>query len=174
MNTSKPADPTSSSQTFQQRTCPNMRSCWNFSYHSFSLRTSDRRTLYRRISMIVILLTRLALSIISIFFHLWGGELISVIVGSILTVLGFLFVAWCLTVIGEAQGGRKVMGLMIRRGALDIFLWIVAEVHVALLIIGAFFGFGNWMSITWTVMWLVIFGAAWVCTWTPDEAESQV
>ncbi|PVH96933.1 hypothetical protein DM02DRAFT_598400 [Periconia macrospinosa] len=160
-------------QSFKDRTCPNMRSCWTISYHSYSLRTSDTRTKIRRACMIWILLCRLVISILSIVAHIWGGFLVSVIVGSILTVLGFFFIAWALAVIGDAEGRRKVFGVMIGRWHLDIFLYVVAALHVAMFI-GFFFDFRVGLGGTWLAMWLIIWGVAWVCTWPADEAESQV
>lgn len=69
--------------------------------------------LARRICMIAILGIRTAISIIAIIRDVWGARIVNLIVGSILAVLGFLFIAWCLAKIGDAKGHRKVLGIRV-------------------------------------------------------------
>lgn len=102
-------------QTWKQRNCPGMRSCWTFSLSSYSLKTSDTAVLARRICMITILGLRTAMSVLAIIYDAYGRRLVSFILGVILAVLGFLFIAWCLAVIGEMKGYRKVLGARIVR-----------------------------------------------------------
>ncbi|KAF2184226.1 hypothetical protein K469DRAFT_688728 [Zopfia rhizophila CBS 207.26] len=164
----------SSGASWKDRNCPNMRSCWDISLQSYSLHTSDKAILSRHICMILILLVRLCLSILSVVGNAWGSAIVSFVLGSILAVLGFLFIAWCLAKIGEAQGHRRVLGMRVGRWQFDIFLLICAVIHV-LMLVGYFFGFtGVKLSSTWTLMWLIIFTAAWVATWVPECPESNV
>lgn len=71
--------------------------------------------------MITTLGVRTALSILGVFFRAYSGSIGGMVVGSILAVLGFLFVAWCLARIGEAQGTRKVFGANV---VSTIALWL--------------------------------------------------
>lgn len=96
--------------TWKDRNCPGMRGCWSFSLSSFSLATSDKTVLARRICMIVILGLRTAINIWDV---VWSGIKLQIgwlIFGIILGVLGFFFIAWCLARIGEATGHWKVLG----------------------------------------------------------------
>jgi hypothetical protein len=77
---------------------------------SYSLNTSDHAVLARRVCMIAVLGSRTAISIVGILYNFFTLRLVSVILGSILAVIGFLFVGWCLAKIGEAEGVRLVMG----------------------------------------------------------------
>ncbi|KAF4892275.1 hypothetical protein CGCF415_v013055 [Colletotrichum fructicola] len=159
------------SGSFKDRNCPNMRGCWSFSWEAYSLKTSDKQALLRRICMYIILGIRTALSILSIVRDIIAGRVVSWIIGIILAVLGFFFIAWCLAVIGQAEGRRKVFGIMLGRLHFDIFLLVTAFIHAALLV-GSFFGLGSGGGYaTWLIMWLLIFGVAWICTW-PAEPES--
>ncbi|KAF2123091.1 hypothetical protein BDV96DRAFT_681665 [Lophiotrema nucula] len=162
------------SGTLKDRNCPNMRSCWTISYHSYSLRTSDKAVLARRICMWIILATRTAVSILSIMWGAWGNMIVSVIIGTILALIGFFFIAWCLARIGDAEGSRTVLGCKVGRWHFDIFVLILAILHVGLLI-GAFFGVqGGALEGTWLILWLLIFAVAWIATWAPDEPPSNV
>lgn len=63
--------------------------------------------------MWVVLILRTFLSVLAIIATAYGGQIVSMIVGIILAVLGFLFIAWCLATIGEAKGRRRVFGYMV-------------------------------------------------------------
>lgn len=65
--------------------------------------------------MITTLGVRTALSILGILFRAYSGSIGGMAIGSIFAVFGFLFVAWCLARIGEAQGARRVFGLNVVR-----------------------------------------------------------
>jgi hypothetical protein len=101
------------SGSWKSRNCPGMRSCWSISLSSYSLKTSDKAVLARRICMLVILGLRTATSVLSIVGHAFGGRVLSLVLGSVFAVLGFLFIAWCLATIGDAKGVRKVLGLKV-------------------------------------------------------------
>ena len=90
-----------------------MRTCWHFSWEAYNLKTSDTAVLLRRICMWVVLILRTFLSILAIIVDAYGGRIVSMIVGIILAVIGFLFIAWCLATIGEAKGRRRVCGVMV-------------------------------------------------------------
>ncbi|KAF6821747.1 hypothetical protein CMUS01_11360 [Colletotrichum musicola] len=169
----QPAGAGAGGGSFKDRTCPNMRGCWSFSWEAYSLKTSDKAALLRRICMIIILAIRTAMSVLSIVRDIIASQIVSLIIGIILAVIGFLFIAWCLACIGQAEGRRKVLGIMVGRWHLDVFLLVIAFIHAALLI-GSFFGLGSAGGYaTWLIMWLLIFGVAWVCTW-PAEQETYV
>ena len=103
-------------QSWKQRNCPHMRTCWHFKPSSYSLaHCPDKRTWMRRIAMIVILLFRTAMSALSIFSAVRSGNIAAIVIYSILAVLSLWFIAWCLAVIGDAVGERKVLGVLIVR-----------------------------------------------------------
>ncbi|GJC83305.1 hypothetical protein ColLi_06143 [Colletotrichum liriopes] len=159
--------------SMKDRMCPNMRGCWSFSWEAYSLKTSDKAVLFRRICMYVILGTRTAMSVIGVVRDIVHAQVASFILGIILGVIGFFFIAWCLAVIGQAEGRRKVLGIMVGRWHFDIFLLVTAFIHAALLV-GSFFGLGSAGGYaTWLIMWLLIFLVAWIGTW-PAEQESHV
>ncbi|PSN71802.1 hypothetical protein BS50DRAFT_235928 [Corynespora cassiicola Philippines] len=166
--------PPRASPSWKDRNCPNMRSCWTISISSYSLKTSDKAVLARRICMIAILAIRTAIAVLSIIGNAWGARVVSVIVGTILGVIGFFFIAWCLAKIGDAQGYRKVLGVRVGRWHFDVFLFGMAILHV-MMFIGSFFGFdGSELGASWIVLWLLIFAVAWIATWEPEAPESQV
>ncbi|KAK6851494.1 hypothetical protein PG995_011619 [Apiospora arundinis] len=156
--------------SWKDRNCPNMRTCWAFSWGAYNLATSDKAQLVRRLCMWAILLARTAMSVWGIVRSALGGHIVSVVIYSILGVLGFFFIAWCLATIGEARGRRKVLGIMVGRMHFDIFLAIFAIIHVGILIGAAFTALG--LGISWLVMWAAIFAVAWIASW-PPEPEGQ-
>ncbi|GKT40565.1 uncharacterized protein ColSpa_00746 [Colletotrichum spaethianum] len=159
--------------SMKDRMCPNMRGCWSFSWEAYSLKTSDKAVLFRRICMYVILGIRTAMSVIGVVRDIVHAQIVSLILGIILGVIGFFFIAWCLAVIGQSEGRRKVLGIMVGRWHFDIFLLVTAFIHAALLV-GSFFGLGSAGGhATWLIMWLLIFLVAWIGTW-PAEQESHV
>ncbi|KAI1389350.1 uncharacterized protein F4822DRAFT_198182 [Hypoxylon trugodes] len=160
--------------SWRERNCPGFRGCWHFSWEAYSLNTSDISVLARRICMITILGVRTALSILGLFFRAYSGAIIGMVIGSILAVLGFIFVAWCLARIGEATGTRKVFGIGVGRLQFDIFLLLAALIHIGILT-GIFNGMSSLgFLISWYGMWLLIFAVAWITSWTPEEANSYV
>ena len=52
-------------------------------------------------------------AIMAVLAALSSWSLVSIIVFSILGALGLWFIAWCLAVIGDATGERKVLGMLI-------------------------------------------------------------
>ncbi|KAJ4295010.1 hypothetical protein N0V90_007018 [Kalmusia sp. IMI 367209] len=159
-------------QSWKDRNCPGMRNCWSFSLHSFSLRTSDKVVLARRICMLTVLGLRTAISIFDIVWSAVRAQIVGLIIAIILSIIGFFFIAWCLAKIGEAQGYRKVLGLRVGRWHFDAFLFVMAIIHVGIFI-GAFFGLnGGGLGGAWLAMWLLIFGAAWIATWEPEQQSN--
>lgn len=102
-----------SGESWKDRNCPGMRTCWSFSVDSFSLNTSDKAVLARRICMLAVLGVRTAMSVLSIILEAFGIHLVGLIIGIILGLIGFFFIAWCLARIGDAEGSRKVLGARI-------------------------------------------------------------
>ncbi|KAK7917995.1 hypothetical protein PG985_009869 [Apiospora marii] len=159
--------------SWKDRNCPNMRTCWAFSWEAYSLKTSDKAQLGRRICMWLILLVRTAMSILGIVRDALWGHIVSVIVFSILAVLGFFFIAWCLAQIGEVRGRRRVLGLMVGRLHFDIFLALFGIIHLGIFIAAIFPHAQVGLSVLWLVLWAAIFAVAWIATW-PAEQDSQV
>ncbi|KAM5353967.1 hypothetical protein ACJ41O_000617 [Fusarium nematophilum] len=167
---------TGSSGSWKERNCPNMRTCWSFSWNAYNPVTSDKAAMVRRLSMCLTLFVRTFLSILGICRNAYGTVVVSVVVGVILTILNFFFIGWCLAKIGEAQGERRVFGKLVGRFAFDIFLGFCAIVHIGLLLASfmAWDSFGGaGLNGTWLAMWVLIFAVAWVATWAP-EGESAV
>ncbi|KAK8108459.1 hypothetical protein PG984_014260 [Apiospora sp. TS-2023a] len=159
--------------SWKDRNCPNMRTCWAFSWEAYSLNTSDKAQLCRRICMWAILLVRTAMSVLGIVRDALWGHFVSVVIFSILAVLGFFFIAWCLAQIGEVRGRRRVLGIMVGRWHFDIFLALFGVIHVGILIAAIFPASQVGLSISWLVMWAAIFAVAWIATWPPEQ-DSQV
>ncbi|KAJ4310186.1 hypothetical protein N0V84_011104 [Fusarium piperis] len=160
------------SGSWKDRNCPNMRTCWSFSWQAYDLRMSDKKALLRRVAMCLTLVIRTFLSILGIVRNSYGSLLVSVIVGTILTILNFFFIGWCLAKIGEAEGQRRVFGKLVGRLHFDIFLGFCAVIHIVLLLSAfiAWSGFGGaGLNGTWLAMWLLIFAVAWITTWAPEE-----
>jgi hypothetical protein len=106
-----------SSETWRQRACPGSRFCWSFDMEAWTLATDDKQERMRRVYMWTTLLTRTAVSVFGLLSRyilpmpLIGMNVGSFLVHTILAVLGFFFVAWCLAKIGEATGTRRVFGM---------------------------------------------------------------
>ncbi|KAK1595552.1 uncharacterized protein LY79DRAFT_577925 [Colletotrichum navitas] len=159
--------------SLRDRACPNMRGCRSFLWEAYSLNAADKAVLFRRVCMYITLGTRTAMSVIGVVGDIAHDRVLGAVLGIVLGVIGFLFVAWCLAVIGQAEGRRKVLGVMLGRLHFDLFLLVVALVHAALLV-GSFVGLGtSGGQATWLIMWLLIFLVAWIGTW-PAEEESYL
>lgn len=50
-------------------------------------------------------------SILALIFRLYGFDIGGLVVGIILAVLGFFFIAYCLAGIGNVQGSRRILGI---------------------------------------------------------------
>ncbi|EFQ33872.1 hypothetical protein CGRA01v4_10768 [Colletotrichum graminicola] len=159
--------------SLKDRACPNMRGCWSFSWEAYSLNTADKAVLFRRVCMYITLGARTAMSVIGVVGDIAHGRVLGAVLGVILGAIGFLFIAWCLAVIGQAEGRRKVLGVMVGRLHFDLFLLAAAFIHTALLV-GSFVGLGtSGGQATWLIMWLLIFLVAWIGTW-PACQESYL
>ncbi|KAK2748008.1 hypothetical protein CKAH01_18114 [Colletotrichum kahawae] len=156
-------------QGFRERYCLFMPGGWSISWDSYSLNTSDRAVLLRRVCMYVILGTRLLLSIRATVFRAWGFELASFIIGIILGVLCLFWAAWCLAVISEAQGRRMVFGINFNRRHFDVFLLCIAIIHIIVLLALPTFQVRS----LWLLSWVLLYGVAWIRTW-PAEPEITV
>ncbi|KAF4971601.1 hypothetical protein FZEAL_9802 [Fusarium zealandicum] len=145
----------------------NIRICCSFSWRAHSPTTSSKTVLFRRISMILNLFFRAFLSIVGIFRHPYGTVLLSVIVGTILTILNFFFIGWCLGKTGEAEGQRRMFGKLVRSLHFDIFLYVCLVIHIIFFVYAfvAWDGLGGaGLSGTWLAMWLLVFTVAWIAT----------
>lgn len=63
--------------------------------------------------MILILLVRAALASLNVFAYATESRTVVIVLTVTIGVIGLFFVAWCLAVIGEARGERKVHGARI-------------------------------------------------------------
>jgi uncharacterized membrane protein len=109
-----------------------------------------------------------------IFYDAYGSATGGFIINIILTVIGFFFVAWCLKEIGNMTGQRRVLGHLVGRWHYDIFLLANLVIHAGLLIGVVLKMPGAAYSSLWIVMWILMFGAAWIATWPPEMNESMV
>lgn len=97
-------------QNVKERYCPGMRSCWSFrfaSYNPFNRPTSADTI--RRVCMIVTLGSRTILDVLGLWNNLVGMKVLGVLISLILGLIAFFFVAFCLAIIGDAEGERMVM-----------------------------------------------------------------
>ncbi|KAK2025930.1 hypothetical protein LX32DRAFT_695980 [Colletotrichum zoysiae] len=159
--------------SLKDRMCRNVRGFWSFSLKAYSLKTTDKAVVSRRVCMYVTLGTRTAISVVGVVGDIARDRVLGAVLGVVLGVVGFLFVAWCLGVVGQAEGRRKVLGAMVKRLHFDVFLFVAAFIHAALLV-GGFVGLGTSGSqVAWLIMGLLIFLVAWIGTW-PAEQESYL
>ncbi|KAF5007871.1 hypothetical protein FDECE_5786 [Fusarium decemcellulare] len=152
--------------SWKDRNCPNMRTCWSFSWQAYDLRTSDSAVLVRRSAMWLALIMRTTVSILNISPKPFQGVL-----DSIIAIINFLFIAWCLATIGEAEGERRVLGKLVGRIHFDFFLVCSVMVYMILLIdhlLGDILLTNN-LGNVWIVMWLLTFAVAWISTWPPED-----
>ena len=98
-----------------QRSCPNYRPCWPFSWESYRLdfEQHDKVLILRRLSMWATLTARVIFNILSV-----RRALLSLFIGDfilrlIITLIDFFFIAQCLAKIGDAVGRRQVLGTMV-------------------------------------------------------------
>ena len=63
--------------------------------------------------MIAILVIRVAESALSIWYSVVRMDIPAIVIYTVLGVLGAWFIAWCLALIGDAQGERRVFGTLI-------------------------------------------------------------
>lgn len=61
--------------------------------------------------MWVTLAVRTMTSVLGLVFSLYGGSIGGFVIGTVFTVLGFFFIAYCLAGIGNVQGTRRVLGI---------------------------------------------------------------
>ncbi|KAF1965669.1 hypothetical protein BU23DRAFT_519303 [Bimuria novae-zelandiae CBS 107.79] len=156
----------------KNRSCPGMRNFFSISISSYSLKTSDKAILARRICALTILILRTALNIRDIVWSAITGKIFWLVINIVLGIIGFFFIAWALAAIVEAQGRRKVLGMLMGRWHLDVFLLIVAIIHAGVFI-GGFFGLsGDTTSLLWISLWLLIFLGYWITTRVPVEESS--
>lgn len=121
--------------------------------------------------MIGILAIRTAASALSIVYGGFGKiQILNLILGILLGVLFFFFVAYWLHVIGSMRGYRTVFGTRWSRWHFDAYLAICLLIHIGL-VGGVFVGLpGYAQSVCWFVMGLTIWGVAWVAGWPDEEA----
>lgn len=160
-------------QSWKDRNCPGMTGYFSFRLSSYSLQTSDKAVLARRVCMLTILLLRTAISVKEVVWAAIRLNIAWLIINIVFGIISFFFVAMALEKIGEAQGRRKVLGILVGRWHFDVFLLVMAIIHAGIFI-GLFFGLGGGGgSAGWLALWLLIFIVYWITTWQP-EAESNV
>ncbi|KAK3051492.1 hypothetical protein LTR09_007515 [Extremus antarcticus] len=159
-----PSTHTLSSNDPPSSTYSNIPQIWPFhwsTFNPFNRPSFDDRM--RRISMITILTARTFLDIPALYLFARRLEIPNLVLYLAIDVIAFVFIAWCLSVIGEAQGERRVLGKRVGRWHLDAFLLVTALVHVLLLVgqlSGLALGFGvvgPYGSI-WLLTWLLLVG----------------
>jgi hypothetical protein len=106
-----------------QRTAPSptaapwtqrMRGFWTFSPSSYSIiHTPDRAARVRHIAMVAILLLRTAMSALSILSVVIQRNIAGIVIYGLLALLTFWFAATCLAIIGDAEGDKRVKGIVV-------------------------------------------------------------
>lgn len=105
--------PPPSGQSWKERNCPGMRTCWSFSFSSYSLKDVDNGVRLRRICMITVLALRTVISVLSCVAAAAQGHIAGVVIYAIIGVIGLWFIAWCLARIGDCTGQRRVFGVVV-------------------------------------------------------------
>ncbi len=106
-----PSTHTLSSNDPPSSTYSNIPQIWPFhwsTFNPFNRPSFDDRM--RRISMITILTARTFLDIPALYLFARRLEIPNLVLYLAIDVIAFVFIAWCLSVIGEAQGERRVLG----------------------------------------------------------------
>ena len=99
-------------QSYKQRHhCTNPRSCLAFTGRAYNIFTKDKPVLARRLCTLLILLTRITLSVFDVYAYGYFGNVLAV--GTVLALFTDLGIIWPLAVICEARGERKLFGLRI-------------------------------------------------------------
>ncbi|KAJ4985376.1 hypothetical protein SVAN01_09131 [Stagonosporopsis vannaccii] len=127
----------------------------------------------RRIAFLLIILMRIieALFFVFVLWYRRPGFLFSTI-WMLVVFLAFLFVAWNLHLIVEAEGGRRVISkLTFPSGVFTAFLWLMVVVHVILigLEITGLSWFIDGTRKTWLGWMLVVTVVAWVAGREEEE-----
>jgi hypothetical protein len=89
------------------------RTCWDFSWEAYSIRTDERAVLWRRLCMWTILGVRTLSSVVFVLGRVFTGDVLGVISHTISGLISFFFIAWCLAQIGEAEGSRTVFNIAV-------------------------------------------------------------
>lgn len=101
-------------RSFRDRTCPNLVTWWAFSWDAYSLSGSpDRASYVRRICMWIVLISRVLLGLFAFKRYAEGLRIEMIIISPILTMLEFFFIGFCLAHIGQSEGQRRVLGIMV-------------------------------------------------------------
>ncbi|KAF2492855.1 hypothetical protein BU16DRAFT_529123 [Lophium mytilinum] len=153
------------------RSCPNMRTCWpGLTVSSFNPLVSDRSDMLRRIGMLSILLMRTGQDIFILVRQSMDPSMLpSILIGAI----SFCMVAYCMHLIGNMHGARRVFGAVWEKHHFDSFLGVMFFVHVGLVggsylsVLVTSVTMWNWL---WVTMGLLIFLVAWVAWWDPEDA----
>ncbi len=91
-----------------------LRRFFIFSPSSYNfIHTPDGQARVRRIVMIVILVLCSAMSALNIMSAVIKGNVVGIVIYSLLAILGFWFTATCLAIIGNAAGYRHYSGQVI-------------------------------------------------------------
>jgi hypothetical protein len=103
-------------QSTTSRTCPGMRSIWPFKWSTYNPfhRTSFNDRM-RRICMVTTLAIRTALDLYALYILMRRLAWMDFVLTFGMDAVAFVFIGWCLSVIGEADGGRIVLGVRVVR-----------------------------------------------------------
>ena len=67
----------------------------------------------RHIAMVIILILRTAMSVLSILSVVIKGSIRGIVLYSLLALLTFWFTATCLAIIGDAEGDKRIKGVVV-------------------------------------------------------------
>lgn len=100
--------------SFRDRTCPNLVTWWNFSWDAYRLEPSlDRPMFIRRLCMWIVLLLRVLMGLIAFERYANSLRIEMMVLSPILTMVEFFFIGFCLAHIGQSEGKRRVLAVMV-------------------------------------------------------------
>lgn len=101
------------SGSWKDRNCPGIKSCLFFDWSAYSLATTETPVVVRRICQWVVLLIYATLGIWGLIKGVYGANIVGWIIGAIIVVLAFFWMAHCLAGIGQVTGRRRVLGALV-------------------------------------------------------------
>lgn len=108
------SDPPGADSSVRNRYCPNLVAWWSFSWDAYSLAGVDDRIAYaRRVCMWTVLVLRTLLGFLGFWRYAQNLDIAMMVMGPILSVVEFFWIAFCLAHIGQSEGKRRVLGIMV-------------------------------------------------------------
>ncbi|RSL97647.1 hypothetical protein CDV31_012925 [Fusarium ambrosium] len=128
-----------------------------WAWNDFSLATDDAAMLLRRLCMWAVFVSRTALSILRLWYHLTGTSILAISWDIISLVADFLVTGVSLAQISRVKGIRRipVFGLRLNRRRFDIFLFLCA-VHYIVILTMTLDGWWKVSYDSWSMLWYAL------------------